>query len=84
MLVACNIESLKAIKCVVDRTVRNAEVSRCCIRSIVTDDDVLARGDIADLDVAALCAVHLAVSKVNAAREVEREVLNGKRISIRR
>ena len=80
MLVACDIESLKAVKRVVDRTVGNAEISRCCIRSIVTDDDVLTRRDIADLDVATLCSVHLAVSKVNAAREVEVEVLDGERI----
>ena len=81
VLIARDVEAAEAVERLVDRAVGDAELPVRCVRSIVADDDVLRVRRALRLDLAALGALDLAEAEVDAAREVEVEVLDGERIA---
>ena len=80
VLIARDVEAAEAVERLVDRAVGDAELPVRCVRSIVADDDVLRVRRALRLDLAALGALDLAETEVDAAREIEVEVLDGERI----
>ena len=81
VLIARDVEAAEAVERLVDRAIGDAELPVRCVRSIVADDDVLRVRRALRLDLAALGALDLAETEVDAAREVEVEVLDGERIA---
>ena len=81
VLIARDVEAAEAVERLVDRAVGDAELPVRCVRSIVADDDILRIRRALRLDLAALGALDLAEAEVDAAREVEVEVLDGERIA---
>ena len=84
MLLARDIEAAEAIERIVDRTVGDAELRGRSVCGIVTDIDVLTRRCALRRDLAVLLSVDLAEAEIDAAREVEIEILDSERIGRRR
>ena len=84
MLLTRDVEAAEAIERIVDRTVGNAELRGRSICGIVTDIDVLTRRCALRRDFAVLLSVDLAKTEIDAAREVEVEILDSERIGRRR
>ena len=81
VLIARDVEAAEAVERLVDRAIGDAELPVRCVRSIVANDDILRVRRALRLDLAALGALDLAEAEVDAAREVEVEVLDGERIA---
>ena len=81
VLIARDVEAAEAVERLVDRAVGDAELPVRCVCSIVADDDILRVRRALRRDLAALGALDLAEAEVDAAREIEVEVLDGERIA---